>query len=117
MPVISAPLLAPTKVQSQLNSKVVGIAAARTIFGIRVVAVERKFVPNCSAPDVMTTDHTPTKKPRGAQKYAYNPTGTRSTVIVSTNDPKTNINIVFLRLCSNWVTMPLPISPAVSPSE
>ena len=49
-------LLAPMEGESALNPSVIGIAEARTRFGTSVVAVERMFVPNCSAVTVTNTD-------------------------------------------------------------
>ena len=66
-PVIIAAVIGAHIEERWLNRTVIGIAEALTRFGTRVVAVDLKLVPNCSAVDVTTTDQYPMKKPSGKQ--------------------------------------------------
>ena len=65
IPMIKALFAAPILVFNELNNNVIGIVADLIRLHTSVVAVDLRLVPNCSAVEVIITDHEPREKPKG----------------------------------------------------
>src|SRR5438045_3615938 len=68
MPVIHPPMIKlPVDVLNPLNNKMIKGKKPRTTFGIEIVAVALRLVPNCSADMVIYKTERPDPKPKAAQ--------------------------------------------------